>query len=268
MDTARILREIEKVQKAVGVTEFPVTVPENLHNDPKGSEQIKNLAELIVWQTKSIDALAGYWPIEVEYEDEKGKKEKVELKNMAHAIEELFMASVKIAQDADASVQCASRSLVMSIKSTIASLQAAENSAANAKFLGYAGQAKKRELKIPCTPAAVGTNGKLDNQEIGDFLRTSEQNYVGWENVDEETMLPIIKRTLEDGEIARKALMHPLGATAAKSFLPGDSIREARKNSKAQEKDWEKFIAQMKTLGIDAKSVTPPKSPPSNPPKK
>ena len=228
-----------------------------MHNDPKGSEQIKNLPELIVWQTKSIDALAGYWPIEIEYEDEEGKKQKVELTNLAHAIEEIFMAEVKIAQDADASVQCSSRALIASIKSTIASLQAAENSAANAKFLGYAGQAKKREVKIPCTPAATGANGKLDNQEIGDFLKPSKQTYVGWECVDEETLMPIVKRTLEDGEIARKALMHPLGATAAKSFLPGDSIRAQRKDAKAKNKDWEKFIDTMKRLGVDAKSVPP-----------
>ena len=61
--------------------------------------------------------------------------------------------------------------------------------------------------------------------------------------------------------------MHPLGATAAKSFLPGDSLREQRKDAKAKNKDWDKFIDTMKRLGVDAKSVPPANNSSSTKPK-
>lgn len=69
-DVRRLIRMVARVERRVGVFDFPVPVPELLLSD-RGNKIIKiqNIPELILWLTRQIDALVGELPGKLEIED-------------------------------------------------------------------------------------------------------------------------------------------------------------------------------------------------------
>jgi hypothetical protein len=214
--------------------------------------KVANLPELVVWSVKCLDAIGGKFPTEIEIVGADSQKRSVKLESIGHALEEIFGALVTVAEDADAAVNIGARAAIESVQSKIAAKQAGEIATAIAKFLGFNGRAVSRQVKIGFTPSAAGPNGKLENQEMREFLQPSTQSYVGYENADDDELLPIIKRILEDGEIARAALYHPLKPKPNKDGeygLTGEYlIKSKRKPSKAEKAAWEQFLKEFKAL--------------------
>jgi hypothetical protein len=242
---------LQKIAQTVGVDAFPVRAQLLSDSGVSGMETYRNLAELAVWNTKNVDAVTGLFPLEIPIVDESGKESNVKIESVSHAFYELFSLLKVIAEDADAAVNVGSRAIIEAIQSKIAARQAGEYAKGNAKFLGYLGQGKVREIKLTVTPSAAGADNKLQNQEIKDFLEPSTQTYVGWECLEKVSLLPIVQRTLEDGEIARSALYHPFkeGKKPEQSTIPGTSIKYDKKHIKAQEKAWEQFKEDLKKEG-------------------
>ncbi|KAM3091123.1 hypothetical protein ACKFKG_26720 [Phormidesmis sp. 146-35] len=242
---------LQKIANTVGVTAFPVQAQLLTDTGATGTTTYKNLAELAVWNTKNLDAVTGLFPLEIPIVDGDGKESNVKIESVSHAFYELFNLLKVIAEDADAAVNVGSRAIIEAIQSKIAARQAGEYAKGNAKFLGYLGQGQVREIKLTVTPAAAGADNKLQNQEIKEFLEPSTQTYVGWECVEKVSLLPIVQRTLEDGEIARSALYHPFkeGKKPEQSTIPGTSIKYDRRHIKAQEKAWEQFKEDLKKEG-------------------
>ena len=204
----------------------------------------------MLYVVKNLDAVIGMFPAEVEIVGADSQKRKVQFESVGHALEEMFGALVTVAEDADAVVNIAARAAIESVQSKIAAKQAGEIGTAITKFLGFNVKPTAKKVKIGFTPSASGANGKLENQEMKDFLEPSEQNYVGTEYEDTEELLPIIKRILEDGEIARAALYHPLKPKPNKDGeygLTGEYlIKSKRKPSKAEKASWDAFIKEFK----------------------
>ncbi|MFB2979676.1 hypothetical protein [Microseira sp. BLCC-F43] len=69
-DVRRLIQMVARLEKRVGVTEFPVSVPQSLLAD-RGNNviRVQNIPELISWLAKQIDALVGELPGEIEVED-------------------------------------------------------------------------------------------------------------------------------------------------------------------------------------------------------
>lgn len=242
---------IKAIARVVGAepSMFPSTLP-LLTGDR--TETIANLPELVLYVVKNIDAVTGLFPAEVEIVGADSKKRKVKFESVGHALEEMFGALVTIAEDADAVVNIAARAAIESVQSKIAAKQAGEIGTAITRFLGFNVKPTAKKVKIGFTPAAAGANGKLENQEMAEFLKPSEQNYVGTEYEDTDELLPIVKRILEDGEIARAALYHPLKPRPNKDGEYGITgeylIKSKRKPSKAEKAAWEAFVKEFKLV--------------------
>lgn len=256
----QIMGKLDKISRVTGAEPgvFPATLP--LLTGDK-SEVVRNLPELVLYVVKNIDAVTGLFPTDVEFINGDGNKQKVRLESLGHAIEELFGAMLIIGEDADAAVNIAARTAIEAIQSKISARQAGETSRAIAKFLGFAGEARQRTVKIGFTPSATGLNNKLENQEMADFLKPSTQNYIGYECVENDELLPIIKRVLEDSEIARSALYHPLKQNPQNKDEYGVTGEYLRGNKKPTEKDkkaWEaykKFIQETTGAEITDKEI-------------
>jgi hypothetical protein len=214
----------------------------------------KNLPELIEWVVKNIDATSGQWPLEVVTTKADGKEVKVSLYDLSHAISELFVLGTVIAEDADISKNVGVRAITEIIQAKIAALQAGQIARANAKYLGYTGSPKPTPVKISVTPASVGINGTLEQQEMADFLKPSTQTFIGWE-MSGDNIQGILFRILEGVEIARAALFQPLRKLKDGSKgLTGDDIKkEGKKQKDKKDKEWEEFKADLKKGGVTTK---------------
>jgi hypothetical protein len=214
----------------------------------------KNLPELLEWVVKNLDATDGQWPLEVVSTKADGTEAKVKLYDLSHAISELFVLGTVIAEDADIAKNVGVRAITEIVQTKIAALQAGQIASANAKYLGYTGASKPKTVKISVSPASVGLNGKLEQQEMADFLKPSTQTYIAWEMVG-DNIQGILFRILEGVEIARAALFQPLRKLKNGSKgLTGDHIREETQKQKTKkDKDWEEFKADLKKGGVTTK---------------
>lgn len=261
MNTARILRELDEIKKAIGVKDLPFTAP--ILNQESGlPKRLNNLVEIGEWIVQSTDSVIGGWPRKIPFIDEKGKKREVEFKHLGHAIDELTQIALTTAEDADACVNIASRAVVEAVNGKVAAFQAVDWAKANAKFLGYAATPKSQEIRLSVTPAAAGANGKLENQEMEAFLKPSKRLYLSVECTEKHDLLSIAKRSLEDAEIARAALFRPLRPNM--KGLTGEAIREDRKKGKSSDKQWTTFLKDLEKAGIKVidkspKATTPKK---------
>ncbi len=246
VDDANLL--LKKIAAVVGAepAAFPATLP--LLNGAAGTP-VKNLPELILAVIKNLDAVAGQYPMEITTYTSDGSEKTATVYNQAHALSELFGLAIVIAEDADAVKNIAVRNIAETIKATISAKQAAEIAKANAKYLGYTGASKQRILKLTVTPSAVGPNNKLEQQELGDFLKPSTRNYIGWE-FEGDNLQGVLFRILEGVEIARAALFHPIKSGKAAARLTGDWIKgDNKKRAKQKDERWVEIKGRLKKRG-------------------
>lgn len=246
VDEANLL--LKKIAAVVGAdpAEFPATLP--LLNGAAGTP-VKNLPELILAVIKNLDAVSGQYPMEITTYTSDGSEKKATVYNQAHALSELFGLAIVIAEDADAVKNIAVRNIAETIKATISAKQAAEIAKANAKYLGYTGASKQRVLKLTVTPSAVGPNNKLEQQELGDFLKPSTRNYIGWE-FEGDNLQGVLFRILEGVEIARAALFHPIKSGKAAARLTGDWIKgDNKKRAKQKDERWVEIKGRLTKRG-------------------
>lgn len=241
---------LQRIAQTVGVDEFPGTLP--LLNG-RGVVPVANIPQMVRWQVQAFDSVCGQFPLSVQVFQADGKVKTIRLENLAHSIDELFGMLLAVAEDADAAVNISARNIVETIQAKIAAKQAGELATANQKFLGYNIKAVPREVKISVTPAAAGADNKLQNQEMAAFLEPSKQQYIGSEYDDSKQLLPIVERTLEDGEIARAALFRPVKVSKEKGDvgLTGEFIRSSRNNDEILNKAWAAFLEQLKREGYE-----------------
>ena len=210
----------------------------------EGAGGQKDMVELIEWVTKNTDATSGKWPLEVKVLKPDGNSKTIQVKDQADAIHELFGLLFTVAEDADAAVNIAARGVVETIQTKVATIQSGKLLKAIKKFLGFNVKTIKDRVKISVSPKASGANGKLENQEMAEFLRPSEQLFESVEFSDSKELLIMLERILEDSEIARSALYKPLKRSKkGESNLTGEGIRREGGLSLQQvyEEEWDKF---------------------------
>ena len=250
----RLLRELDDIKRAIGVKDLPLRAPLTaVDPESRVPRSYPNLVEVAQWQVKCMDALIGQFPRQIPFETPEGKKKEVELKNLAHAVDETYQLLVSTADDADSAVNVGLRGIMETIHTKIVANQARDAAKANATFLGYAAKPKVKELKLSVTPAAAGANNKLEPQEMGDFLKRSTRKYASFECVDNQQILPMLARILEDGEIARAALYRPL--KPGLKGLTGEGIKHDRKTAKVHDKRWQRFVKSAEQAGLEVKVV-------------
>lgn len=241
--------DLEAIKRVLGVKDFPATLPLIAGET---SHTINNIPELLVWIVRNTDAVAGMWPAKVKIVRADGTSQEIQLESIGHALEELFAALLIVAEDADAAVNIGARLAVETIQTKISTKQSGEMLEGIIKFLGFSGRPKPQKIKIGFTPTAAGADNKLQNDEMAAFLEPSEQNYVGYENPDKDELLPILKRILQDAEIARAALFHPLKkGPKGESSLTGEYLKsEKKKKNPVAEAELKKLLDALKKAGF------------------
>ena len=250
----RVLRELDELKKAIGVRDLPMRAALTA-DDPESRvpKTYSNLVEVAQWQVRCIDALIGQFPRDIPFLKPDGKRTEVKIHNVAHAIDEIYQLQVATADDADSAVNVGLRNIVETIQTKILANQALDAAKATSTFLGYAAQPQVKEVRLSVTPAAAGVNNKLEPQEMEDFLKPSKRKYASFKCVDNQQILPMLARILEDGEIARAALYRPL--KPGLKGLTGEGIKHDRKTKKVHDKRWERFVKSAEQAGLEVKVV-------------
>ena len=245
---ARVLRaireleaKIDKFYRESGFRDFPIVVPEFLvADDSKGTKTISNLIDFQMWFLRNIDALAGQFPIEIEVEDDSPDgKRLVQLDNIAESFANLFGLLATTAEDADASVNVGVHNLTEAIGGKVAALQAVSYLKGIADYLGYRGEEVPFQVPISVTPGEVGADGRLQNDELEDFLKPSKQMVIGYKCIDEEDITSMLARIRYGTEVTIAALSRPIripkDGEEDKNNYPGDALRQDRKDREAKE---------------------------------
>lgn len=95
---AQIYKIVKENKKAIGVTDYPVTVPKSLiEKDGKdsGEEKIESLTSFLAWYVKRFDEIMGQWEIPIDIQDndlltQGNQSVKVKLPNIAETMAEMF----------------------------------------------------------------------------------------------------------------------------------------------------------------------------------
>jgi hypothetical protein len=227
--------DLAVIKKILGISEFPANLPILTGDEFKS---INNIPQLILWVVQNIDAVTGLFPIKIEALQGSGSKATLELENMSHAIQELFAMCLTIAQDCDAGVNIGARIATEIINTKVKATQGNELLQALIKWTGIAIAPTPKTIKLNFTPSAAGANNKLENDEMEEFLKPSEKMYVGNECAEKDQLLPIVNRVLQNTEISRASVWHPIKPTGTKgdNFIGMATSKANKKASKAEDK--------------------------------
>lgn len=190
-DLEDLLELVRQIHQRLGVEDYPVTVPEQLLEGRGGDTQVASLTQFLAWYVKQFDALVGQFPIDIEVEDidpttEGNQTKQISLPNISEALAEIFGMNLRTEMNAELSISFLMRlaSEVMATKNS--SLITQDYAKANASFLGYKGNPKKREIPYSFNP------DNLDSLE--GILEESKKNIIGWQDDDKETVVSYLQR--------------------------------------------------------------------------
>lgn len=177
----------------MGLHTLPGELPETLlaYTDSKSPISVENYLAFFEWYIKQFDALVGKFPIEIVIEDidpltQGNQTKKVELPNISEALAELYGAGITSSVNSDISINFLMRLAAEIIATKNAALITQDYAKANASYLGYKGNPKKREIDYAFDPS------KLDSLE--GILNESKKRIIGWEESDSESVAGYLQK--------------------------------------------------------------------------
>ena len=219
--------DLSKLASALGVDEFPVSVPLSFYGDSDETIQLSNIPEMISWLARQVDAVMGQFPAQIEQTNQAGETQLVEFKNLAEGLVELYGISAQTAIDAD----YAARGVISNTAETVAAKNAAlvtqDYVVANSDHLGYRGNPKVRKVRYSVTPTA---------ETPQEFLQPFEGEIIGWEYQDKGTVKEDLIALRHSGGIVKAAFSRTAGQLAELGF---DAII---KEFTQQDDGWDEFI--------------------------
>lgn len=239
-NTAEIEELLRLVALRIGVTQYPASVPENLlTNLPQRQIRLQSLTELFGWYVKQFDALIGEFPINLKIQDidpltEGDQEQEIKLMNVAETLVELYALAAKTSINSDLHTNFLTRLAAEVISTKNATVVTQDYARANAQFLGYKGNPKKRKIPYSFDPESLDSLEKL--------LRNSEKFVVGWQEDDPESVVNYLQKIVFSAGII-KAVFFRGGSQA--SQLIGELRNLIDPNSDVQQgrdEGWEAFI--------------------------
>lgn len=204
---------LEAIANAIGVNEFPGTVPKSLLNsgdNPEGSgtTAIANLTQFILWIVKQMDALIGEFPIKMTIKDadlaaEGDQAVEVELKNIAETLAEIYgqSASGLIVQSAHTNFLARLSGEAVASKTSILIIQDLAQSIID--FLGFKNKKIKREAK---SAFDLGREDASSIKSLSQILRQSSYNYQGFEFDDDAILLDYLPKFMFAASLIKAAM--------------------------------------------------------------
>lgn len=190
----------------MGLNQFPAEVPETLltYSDKRPAIKIRSLSEYLGWFVQQVDGLVGQFPIEVTIEDidplQKGNQtKKIELANISEALAEMYGQGVSTQLNSSVSINFLMRLASEVIATKNSSLITQDYVRANAAFLGYKGNPKKRVIDYSFNPSKLET--------LDEFLQESKGNIVGWDEDDKESVVSYLQKIVFSAGIIKAVFM-------------------------------------------------------------
>ncbi|MGV0105137.1 hypothetical protein NSTCB13_03849 [Nostoc sp. DSM 114160] len=244
---------LKLVLKRLG--DLPAKVPDNFTKQNPKMIDIESLAELMLWQTKQLDALMGAYPIEIEIEDadlvkEGNQNEKISLPNQAEAMAELLGLITTIKRDTHATLITALKAMGEAGMTKNLAVQTLDVALANAEFLGYKLEQKKKEVPSLFTPGGENLSKTLQEKNV---------EIVTYENTDKNDLqddLKILKTMAArwNAQNWRQITGDPVEALKQKLFGNPDAIKEVHKDG--EQGDFNDFTEQAERGFIEVSGIT------------
>jgi hypothetical protein len=246
---------LRKIAKAVGTQDFPVRLPKNYLNTINGSVTLNSIPQIQAHQFVNNDAVFGSFPLDIEIEDidpeTKGQQtKKIRIENLAEAIAELFVLSVKTSVDADNVLEGLLRLIpeILSVKA--AGLITQSYSKANADFLGYRGNEKTHNISM---------NFETDIDQAANLKGLFKESNTAiklWKNENKESLVDYLQRLMFAAGLVKAAFLHKDSSELTYSLE--DEIANAE-GSEDFKLTWDRFIELLNTNKVFNRSEGSPR---------
>ncbi|MEH1956820.1 hypothetical protein [Nostoc sp.] len=244
---------LKLVLKRIG--SLPASVPDNFTKQHPSMISIESLAELMLWQMQQIDALLGAYPIELKIEDndltkEGNQEEKIALPNMAEAIAELLGLLITVKRDTHATLITAIKAMGEAGMAKNLGVKTLDVTLANAEYLGYKLEQKKKEVPSLFTPGG---------KDITETLIEKNVEIITYENTDKKDLQDDLKflKTMAarwNAQNWRQVTGDPVESLKQTLFGNPEAIGEVHK--KNEQGDFNGFTEQAERGFIEVSGIT------------
>ncbi|PHJ54509.1 hypothetical protein VF06_37470 [Nostoc linckia z4] len=235
---------------------LPASVPDNFTKQNPSMISIESLAELMLWQMQQLDALMGAYPIEIEIEDsdlvkEGNQKQKIKVPNQAEAIAELLGMILTIKRDTHATLITAIKAMGEAGMTKQLATKTLDVSLANAEFLGYKLEQKKKQIPSLFTPGG---------KDISETLKEKNVEIVSYENTDKKDLQDDLKTLLTMAARWNAQNWRKIDANNPKESLKNLLINNVQAVSDAgkedSQDDFDNFTEQCERGFIDVSGIS------------
>lgn len=239
-DCAEMTEIMRLIAARLGVQDYPVRVPQFLVRSGNDNQQrIESLTEFVSWLTYQVDGLVGEFPVRIEVEDidptEEGNQSvNVRLPNIAEALAELYGLAAKSAINSDIHTNFLMRLAAEAVATKNAAIVTQDYAKANAAFLGYEGNPKKRKI-----PYAFDAQ-KLDSLET--ILNSTVGDVIGWENTGKDTALEFFRELMFAGGIIKAVHFRRAADIARLVGEVGSALGVGDVVDERQDEEWRDYI--------------------------
>ncbi|MEH1799392.1 MAG: hypothetical protein V7L13_09515 [Nostoc sp.] len=244
---------LKLVLKRIG--SLPASVPDNFTKQHPSMINIESLAELMLWQMQQIDALLGAYPIELKIEDndltkEGNQEEKISLPNMSEAIAELLGLLITVKRDTHATLITAIKAMGEAGMAKNLGVKTLDVTLANAEYLGYKLEQKKKEVPSLFTPGG---------KDITETLIEKNVEIITYENTDKKDLQDDLKflKTMAarwNAQNWRQVTGDPVESLKQSLFGNPEAIGETHK--KNEQGDFNDFTEQAERGFIEVSGIT------------
>lgn len=175
-DNSQLLKEILKIVRenkaAIGVQDYPVTVPTSLinkNNIEPGDKKLTSLTQFLGWYVERFDEVLGQFEIPIEIEDsdlvtEGNQKLKITLPNIAESIGEMFMMLLSLTINNDVILNMNTRILAETGSDKQQNFKSYMLLEAITEYLGFKYKTVNKDLPLTFTPEAPTVAKILQNK--------------------------------------------------------------------------------------------------------
>jgi hypothetical protein len=184
-------------------------------------------------------ALIGEFPIDIKIQDvdpltEGNQEQEIKLMNVAETLTELYALAAKSSINGDLHTNFLTRLAAEVIATKNASIVTQDYARANAQFLGYKGNPKKRKIPYAFDPESLDSLEKL--------LKNSEKFVQGWQEDDPESVVNYLQKIVFSAGII-KAVFFRGGSQATQLISELRNLIDPESDvQQTRNEDWEAFL--------------------------
>jgi hypothetical protein len=177
-DNSTLLKQILKIvkenKKAIGVDEYPATVPKsfiNKNGKEAGVKQLSNLTQLVGWYVERFDEVVGQFEIPIDVDDidltKKGNQSvKIRLPNIAESIAEMFLMILNITINNEVQTNIATRILAETGADKQQNFKSYMMLEAITEYLGFSYREQDKGMPLTFSPGKESFDEMLVEKEV------------------------------------------------------------------------------------------------------